>query len=65
MCNSKDENYFEVEDVMKNIKKEFYLDVREECFEGREKIVKAKEIVEVMKMKDRDKEVTSRRDEKF
>ena len=32
--NSRDENYLEVEDVKKNIEKEFYLDVREEYFEG-------------------------------
>ena len=42
MCNSKNDYYLKVEDIMKNIEKEFYLDVREENFEGREKIVKAK-----------------------
>ena len=41
------------------------MDVGEECFEGREKNSKSKEIVEVVKMKDRDKEVISEWDEKF
>ena len=36
---------------MKNVKKEFCLDRKEEFFEGREKIAKAKEVVEVMKIK--------------
>ena len=65
MCNSKDEHYSEFEDTMKNIEKEFYLDVREEYFEGLEQIVEAKEIIEVMKMKERDKKVASERDENF
>ena len=41
------------------------LDVRVECFEAREKIAEEKEIVEATKMKERDIEVTSGRDEKF
>ena len=46
--NSKDECYLEVEDTMKNIELEFYVDVREDGFEGREKIAETKEIVEVV-----------------
>ena len=41
------------------------MDVREECFEGREKISKEREIVKVMKMKERNEEAKSERDEKF
>ena len=41
------------------------MDIREECFEGREKIVKAKEIAEVMKTKERDKIIIIERDKKL
>ena len=41
------------------------MDFREECFEGREKIVEAKETAQAMKMKERDREAISERDEKF
>ena len=41
------------------------MDVKAECVEGRKKIARAKEIVEVMKINERDNEITSERDEKF
>ena len=65
MHDNEDEDCLEVEDTMKNIEKEFYLDVREEYFEGRKKIVEAKEIVEVMKTKEREGEATREKDIKF
>ena len=65
MHNCKDDYYLEVEDIMKNIDKEFYLDVKEEYFEGLEKIVKAKEIAEVMKTKERDKIIIIERDKRL
>ena len=42
MCNSQEECYLEVEDIKNNIGKEFYLEIKEEYFEGREKIRKRK-----------------------
>ena len=57
--NSRDECYLEPEDKKNKIDKEFYLDTREECFEGREKNVEVKEIEAAMNAKERDKEATS------
>ena len=48
-CNSQDEHYLEVEDVKKNIDKEFYLDVKEEHFEGREKISEREDVCKTKK----------------
>ena len=37
----------EVEDIKKNIDKEYYLDTKEECFEGREKIIEREDVFEM------------------
>ena len=59
-CNSQDECYLEVDGTKNKIDKEFYLDIREEFFEGREKNVGVKEIEAVMSTKERDKEAISK-----
>ena len=41
--------YLEVEDIKKKIDKEFYLDIKEEYFEGREKIRKREDVYEMKK----------------
>ena len=41
--------YLEVEDIKKKIDKEFYLDIKEEYFEGREKIRKREDFYEMKK----------------
>ena len=45
--NSQDECYLEVEDIKNNIDKEFYLDIKEEHFEGREKVCKREDAYEM------------------
>ena len=65
MHNCEDEHHLEVEVMMKNVEKEFYLDFREELFEGRKKVAEAKETVDVMTMKEREEETKHEKDMKF
>ena len=56
MYNSKEENYLEVDDMQKQIEENFEMEDTEEFYEGRDKFIQVKEIVEEMKKKARDSE---------
>ena len=51
-----DECCLEVEDTQKQIEKEFDMEDRDEFYEGREKFIQVREIVDVMKKKAKDSE---------
>ena len=60
-CNSQDDCYLEVTDMQKQIEREFDVEDREEFYEGREKFIQVREIVEIMKQNAKNSEENFRK----